>query len=88
MSGIPEDVIYRLRAFAAEPPERADEIHDALEYVRAVCPDFAFAGEGTRRRATLTLRDGVTKELAGTGEGDLLAQAASLITGRGIGQHE
>ena len=88
MSAIPEHVMSRLRAFAAEPPESAEEINEALDCVRTVCPDFAYSAEGTPKSATLTLRGGVRKELAAVTVGELMADAASMITGRSRGQRD
>lgn len=84
MSEIAPDVLSRLRAFASEAPESADELNDAMRCVLSVCPDFKITGTGIDRRATFTLRDGVAKELAGRTHADLLAQAAALITGKAL----
>ena len=88
MNDIPADVLDRLRVFASEPPMSAAELNEATRCVRVVCPDFAFSGGGIERRASFTLRDGVRKELAGRTHGDLLAQAAGIITGKELEREE
>lgn len=81
MSAEPDDALQRLRAFATEHPVRAEELNEALHCIRAICPDFAFSGVRLSRRAAFTSPDGTRHELAGRTHGDLLGQAARLITG-------
>jgi hypothetical protein len=83
MPEMPDDVLTRLRAFAREAPASAPELNEALRCIRIACPDFAFSGTGISRHATFTLRDAPPTVLSGRTYGDLLAQAARLITGVG-----
>jgi len=82
MTELSPDVFARLRAFAAAPPVSAEDLNEATRCVRLACPDFAFAGIGMNRRATFTLGPGASHQLSGRTHGDLLSQAAALITGR------